>query len=61
MKNEVSPDGHINVSIANVVKWFTESENCLLHNHAEKIPVTKTESPTESPDLVQAIIDNNFC
>ena len=54
---EVSPDGHINVSIANVVKWFTESENCLLHNHAEKIPVTKTESP----DLVQAIIDNNFC
>ena len=52
MTNEVSPDGQINVTIANVVKWFEESENCVLHNHAQRIPETKTESP----DLVQSII-----
>jgi len=58
MKNpEVSPDGKVNVSIINVIKWFEESESCLLHNHAQRIPITKTEGP----DLVQSIIDNNYC
>ena len=61
MTNEVSPDGQINVTIANVVKWFEESERRLLraparvrvlHNHAQRIPETKTQSP----DLFQSII-----
>jgi hypothetical protein len=55
--NEMSPDGRVNVSIANVVKWFTESENCLLHSHAQEIPITKTGNV----DLVQSIIDSHFC
>jgi len=53
----MSPDGRVNVSIANVVKWFTESENCLLHSHAQEIPITKTGNV----DLVQSIIDSHFC
>ena len=57
MSNELSPNGHVNVSIINVIRWFEESESCLLHNHAQRIPETKTQSP----DLVQAIIDSHFC
>jgi len=55
--SELSPDGRVNVSIANVVKWYEESENCLLHNHAQLIPITKTGNV----DLVQSIIDSHFC
>lgn len=55
--NEVSPDGNINVSIANVIKWYEESENCLLHSHAQRIPITQIGNS----DLVQSIIDKNFC
>jgi hypothetical protein len=57
MSKEVSPEGNVNVTIANVLKWFEESESCLFHNHAERIPITKTQSP----DLVQSIIDSHFC
>ena len=57
MSKELSPDGHVNVSIINVIRWFEESESCLLHNHAQRIPATKTQSP----DLVQSIIDSHFC
>lgn len=57
MSNEVSPSGQVNVTIANVVRWFEESESCLFHNHAQRIPETKTQSP----DLVQSIIDSHFC
>ena len=57
MSNESSPDGRVNVNIINVIRWFEESESCLLHNHAQRIPETKTQSP----DLVQEIIDRNFC
>jgi len=58
MKNtELSPEGSINVSIANVIKWYEESENCLLHNHTQRIPITKTGNL----DLVQSIIDSNYC
>lgn len=28
----------INVNIPNVIAWFKESEQCMLHNHAEEIP-----------------------
>ena len=28
----------INVNIQNVINWFRESEQCMLHNHAERIP-----------------------
>jgi hypothetical protein len=47
----------VNVSIANVISWYEESESCLLHNHAERIPVTKINDT----DIVQSIIDNNYC
>ncbi len=29
---------NVNVTIANVISWFEESEQCMLHNHAELIP-----------------------
>ncbi|MFZ4104840.1 hypothetical protein [Flavobacterium sp.] len=29
---------NINVNIPNVVAWFEESEQCMLHNHAKLIP-----------------------
>jgi len=32
---------NVNVTIANVIAWFEESERCLLHNHAQKmVPTT---------------------
>jgi len=55
--NEKSPEGNININIANVIKWFEESENCMLHNHAQEIPITKIGNL----NLVQSIIDNNYC
>ena len=33
---------NINVNIPNVISWFEESEQCMLHNHAEPIPTTKS-------------------
>jgi len=48
---------NVNVSIANVISWYLESECCILHNHAERIPVTKINDT----DIVQSIIDNNYC
>lgn len=56
-KPKVLPERNININISNVVKWYAESENCLLHNHAQRIPITKTRDT----DLVQSIIDKNFC
>lgn len=47
----------VNVNIANVISWYEESESCLLHNHAERIPVTVINDT----DIVQLIIDNNYC
>ena len=38
-------DNNINVNIPNVVAWFTESEQCMLHNHAEEIPNSLLNSP----------------
>jgi len=43
-------DNNINVNIPNVVAWFTESEQCMLHNHAEEIPNSLLNSP--KPSLV---------
>ena len=57
MSIEISQKGNININIANVIKWYEESENCLLHNHAKRIPITKIGNL----DLVQSIIDNNYC
>ena len=47
---------NVNVSIANVISWYEESECCILHNHAERIPVTVINNT----DIVQSIIDNNY-
>lgn len=47
----------INVNIANVISWYEESECCIFHNHAERIPITKVNDT----DIVQSIIDNNYC
>jgi hypothetical protein len=46
----------INVTIANVVSWYEESESCILHNHAQRIPVTRIEDK----DIVQSIIDSVY-
>lgn len=43
----------INVTIASVIAWFTESEACIMHNHAERIPLTVHEENT----IIQDIID----
>lgn len=48
---------NINVNIANVISWYEESESCILHNHAQRIPVTKVDDT----DIVQSIIDNHYC
>lgn len=33
---------NVNVTISNVIAWFEESEQCMLHNHAQKmIPTVK--------------------
>lgn len=46
----------VNVTIANVISWYQESECCIFHNHAERIPVTRIENK----DIVQSIIDNYY-
>jgi len=51
------PKKPINVTIANVVSWYEESECCIFHNHAERIPITRIEDR----DIVQSIIDKNYC
>lgn len=38
----MSQPKNINVNIPNVVSWFEESEQCVLHNHSEPIPTTKS-------------------
>ncbi len=49
----------INVSIPNVISWYEESECCILHNHAQRIPNSNTEEYTY--DTVKSIIDNYYC
>jgi hypothetical protein len=46
----------INVTIANVILWYEESECCIFHNHAQRIPVTTVNDT----DVVQSIIDNYY-
>lgn len=53
----LAPEKPVNVTIANVVRWYTESESCIFHNHAHRIPVTKVDNT----DIVQFIIDSNYC
>lgn len=38
----MSEPKNVNVTIPNVISWFEESEQCMLHNHAEPIPTTKS-------------------
>ena len=38
----MSEPKNVNVTISNVISWFEESEQCMLHNHAEPIPTTKS-------------------
>ena len=38
----MSEPKNINVNIPNVISWFEESEQCMLHNHADPIPTTKS-------------------
>lgn len=47
---------NVNVTISNVIKWFQESEECILHNHAQRIPLTGSVNT----QLVQDIIDTEF-
>lgn len=44
---------NINVTIANVITWYLESEECIFHNHAKQIPITKIDDR----DIVQSIIE----
>jgi len=39
---------NVNVTIANVIAWFEESEQCMLHNHAQKMIPTTTEEKEET-------------
>lgn len=48
---------NINVNISNVIMWFQESENCILHNHAKQIPITESKDT----NIIQSIIDNFYC
>lgn len=38
---------NINVTIANVIAWFEESEQCMLHSHAERIPNSLEQQATQ--------------
>ena len=38
---------NVNVTIANVIAWFEESEQCMLHNHAQKMMPTAKEEKSE--------------
>ena len=38
----MSEPKNINVNIPNVISWFEESEQCMLHNHAQLIPTTNS-------------------
>jgi len=51
------PEKPVNVTIANVVRWYAESESCIFHNHAARIPITRVEDK----DIVQFIIDSHYC
>lgn len=53
----MKPEKNVNVTISNVVSWYEESECCIFHNHAQRIPVTKIDNT----DIVQSIIDNYYC
>lgn len=55
--NMSTKEQNLNVTIANVISWYQESECCIFHNHAERIPVTKINDT----DIVQSIIDKNYC
>ena len=48
---------NINVTVSNVISWYEESECCIFHNHAQRIPITKVHDT----DVVQSIIDNFYC
>jgi len=52
-------EGHtmknVNVTIANVIAWFEESEQCMLHNHAQKMmpTVEKVDQDELEPEVSQ--------
>lgn len=56
-RRSMKPEKNVNVTISNVVSWYEESECCIFHNHAQRIPVTKIDNT----DIVQSIIDNYYC
>ncbi len=44
---------NVNVTISNVIAWFEESEQCMLHNHAQKmIPTVKPVDQTVTEDAL---------
>jgi len=43
----MSEPKNVNVTISNVISWFEESEQCMLHNHAEIIPNSLDDSIKE--------------
>lgn len=46
----------INVNIPNVIAWFKESEQCMLHNHAEEIPNSLLQSTKPSETDIHATL-----
>ena len=49
----MSEPKNINVNIPNVISWFEESEQCMLHNHAQKmIPTVKPVDETVNEDAL---------
>jgi hypothetical protein len=55
----MSEPKNINVNIPNVISWFEESEQCMLHNHAEIIPTTKSVMLDLIDKIKHASMTNN--
>lgn len=50
---------NINVNIPNVISWFEESEQCMLHNHAQIIPTTNSVMIDLIDKIKHASMSNN--
>lgn len=46
---------NINVTIPSVIAWFMESEECILNNHAQRIP--NSAVPEHAKEIIQPIDD----
>jgi hypothetical protein len=46
---------NVNVTISNVIAWFEESEQCMLHNHAQEM--TPTVKPVDQNIIEKILAD----